>query len=224
MRKPLRYIYPRIDMRNEKLPMKLNEQEMLAFFKRHDVNNDKRLSWDELKQAFSDLGVSWVTWTSDRAMLKADDNEDGYISEEEMEKLIQFALKSKSINRRIFKFHDDMTWMAYALTFRERKSIVEMVHRQRQYKDVSHLDGRTEMTMTEFKKFMNTLDTNQDGCISRDELRQAVRNNGGWFATWKANRGMKSADANGNGFIDKEEIPNLAEFAQKEFNIRIVSY
>ncbi|CAH1429536.1 unnamed protein product [Lactuca virosa] len=95
MRRPFLYICQRTEMRFQKLPMKLNEQELLAFFKRHDVNKDNRLSWDELKQAFIDLGVSWVSWTTDRAMLQADDNEDGYISEGEMEKLIQFALKCK---------------------------------------------------------------------------------------------------------------------------------
>lgn len=79
----------------EKIPFKLNEQEMLAFFKKHDVNKDGRLSWDELKQAFKDLGVSWVTWTTDRALVKADDDEDGYISEREMAKLIDFALERK---------------------------------------------------------------------------------------------------------------------------------
>ncbi|KAI3688928.1 hypothetical protein L2E82_46871 [Cichorium intybus] len=98
------------------------------------------------------------------------------------------------------------------------------MHHKKSSRSPSDLDGKTEMTITEFTKFLFTFDTNKDGCISRDELRQAVRDNGGWFATWKANRGMKSADANSNGFIDKEEIPKLAAFAEKELNIMIVSY
>ncbi|KAI3825569.1 hypothetical protein L1987_07060 [Smallanthus sonchifolius] len=79
----------------ENVPFKIDEQDMLAFFKKHDVNKDKRLSWDELKQAFSELGVSWVRWTTDRALVNADTDEDGYIDENEMDKLIQFALKLK---------------------------------------------------------------------------------------------------------------------------------
>ncbi|GKC22759.1 putative calcium-binding protein CML10 [Tanacetum coccineum] len=62
---------------------------------KHDVNKDGKLSWDELKKAFSGLGVTWVRWTTDRALLKADDDEDGCISEKEMDKLIEFVIKRK---------------------------------------------------------------------------------------------------------------------------------
>ncbi|PWA68889.1 polcalcin Che a 3 [Artemisia annua] len=82
---------------NEKLPIVLSEEQMLAYFKKHDVNKDGKLSWDELKKAFSGLGVTWVRLTADRALLKADDNEDGCISlsEKEMDKLIEFVIKRK---------------------------------------------------------------------------------------------------------------------------------
>ncbi|KAM0044064.1 putative EF-hand domain-containing protein [Helianthus debilis subsp. tardiflorus] len=81
--------------KNNKLSLKLNEEELLAFFKKHDANKDGKLSWDEVRQAFSDLGASWVSLTTDRALLHADEDEDGYVSEGEMNKLIQFALKRK---------------------------------------------------------------------------------------------------------------------------------
>ncbi|KAD5507897.1 hypothetical protein E3N88_15600 [Mikania micrantha] len=86
---------PVTNMRNiENFHVKVNEQEMYNIFKKHDANKDGKLSWDELKQAFTDLGVTWVwvSWTTDRALVNADDNEDGYINEREMHKLIQFAL------------------------------------------------------------------------------------------------------------------------------------
>ncbi|KAI3686749.1 hypothetical protein L1987_80434 [Smallanthus sonchifolius] len=78
----------------EKLNIKLNEQEMLAFFKKYDVNKDGKLSWGELKRAFSELGVTWVTWTTDRALVKADEDGDGYISEREMDRA---SLPSKRV-------------------------------------------------------------------------------------------------------------------------------
>ncbi|KAD5507842.1 hypothetical protein E3N88_15545 [Mikania micrantha] len=84
----------------ENFHVKVNEQDMYTFFKKHDANKDGKLSWDELKQAFTDLGVTWVSWTTDRALVNADDDEDGYISEGEMNKLIQFALKRKLPTQR----------------------------------------------------------------------------------------------------------------------------
>ena len=92
------------------------------------------------------------------------------------------------------------------------------------YKPGGREDGKTEMTMEEFTKFLFTFDANKDGLISREELREALKNSGNWFAKWKANRRVKYADTNGDGVIDKDEIPKLAEFAERELNIRIVSY
>ncbi|KAJ0570808.1 putative EF-hand domain-containing protein [Helianthus annuus] len=98
-----------------------------------------------------------------------------------------------------------------------------MVHMTR-YKTGGRPDGKTQMTMTAFKKFIDTLDTNKDGVISAEELSQAVRKRGGWFATWKGNRALKSADANDNGYVDEDEIPKLVAFAEKELNVVIVEY
>ncbi|KAK1407532.1 hypothetical protein QVD17_39149 [Tagetes erecta] len=77
--------------------------------------------------------------------------------------------------------------------------------------------------MKQFIAFVTTLDTNNDGCISYEELTQAIRNNGGWFARWKANRALKGADDDRNGFVDQNEIPNLVAFAEKELNVIIVT-
>ncbi|KAM7517077.1 hypothetical protein LguiA_006660 [Lonicera macranthoides] len=85
-------------------------------------------------------------------------------------------------------------------------------------------DGKREMTMDEFKRWLKKFDTDNDSRISRDELREAVRANGGWFSKWKGKRGMKSADINGNGFIDESEIISLLDFAEKVLGVRIVAY
>ncbi|MFS7972687.1 putative EF-hand domain-containing protein [Helianthus anomalus] len=67
-------------------------------------------------------------------------------------------------------------------------------------------------------------DTDKDGWISKSELRQIVRATGGWFSSWKGKAGIKSADKNGNGFVDGCEIENLVHFAQKELGVRITAY
>ncbi|KAJ6954966.1 hypothetical protein NC652_006415 [Populus alba x Populus x berolinensis] len=75
------------------------------------------------------------------------------------------------------------------------------------------------MTMAQFRIWVKTLDADKDGKISKDELADAVRGNGGWFAGWKGKRGVKAADANGNGVIDDSEIDMLAAFAQKHLEM-----
>ncbi|KAJ6730074.1 CALCIUM BINDING PROTEIN [Salix viminalis] len=84
------------------------------------------------------------------------------------------------------------------------------------------IDGKEEMTMEQFKIWIKTLDVDKNGKITKDELSNAVRGNGGWFAGWKGKRGIRSADSNGDGVIDESEIAMLAAFAQKHLGIKII--
>ncbi|KDP38366.1 hypothetical protein JCGZ_04291 [Jatropha curcas] len=84
-------------------------------------------------------------------------------------------------------------------------------------------DGTREMTVEQFKRWLKSFDTDGDDRISNEELADAVRVKGGWFARWKGQRGIKSADSDGNGFVDENEIDNLIEFAQKHLRIKIIS-
>ena len=84
------------------------------------------------------------------------------------------------------------------------------------------LDG--DMTVEEFKQWLRMFDTDGDGRISRNELRQAIRAIGGRFSSWKSGRGIKQADSDGDGFIDEDEIDNLVEFAQKSLGLKIAAY
>ncbi|KAF7138831.1 hypothetical protein RHSIM_Rhsim07G0229300 [Rhododendron simsii] len=63
-------------------------------------------------------------------------------------------------------------------------------------------DGKTEMAMDQFKEWIKQFDVDKDGRISRDELKEAIRSTRAWFPGWKASRGVKAADVNGDGFID----------------------
>ncbi|KAI3991994.1 hypothetical protein MKX01_014885 [Papaver californicum] len=82
------------------------------------------------------------------------------------------------------------------------------------------------MTMEEFKLWLKGFDKDGDGRISKQELREALRlhGSGGWFTTWKSGRGVRSADANRDGFINENEMSNLVGFATKELGIEIVCY
>lgn len=83
-------------------------------------------------------------------------------------------------------------------------------------------DGRRVMTLQQFKQWLNTsFDANGDGRISKDELREVLRITGGFFASWKSNKVLKSIDSNHDGFIDDKEFINLAYIVEKNLNIRI---
>lgn len=85
-------------------------------------------------------------------------------------------------------------------------------------------DGKLQMNPEEFKKWLKKFDTDKDGRISHEELREAVRQMGGWFTKWKCKDGLKAADKDGNGFIEENEINYLKDFALKHLGIRIVTY
>ncbi|KAG6438139.1 hypothetical protein SASPL_103076 [Salvia splendens] len=84
-------------------------------------------------------------------------------------------------------------------------------------------EGKVEVTMDEFKRWLKKFDDNGDGQISVEELREAIRATGGWFSTAKASRIFKSVDTKSKGFIDDSQIPMLQLFAQKQFGLKIVA-
>lgn len=85
-------------------------------------------------------------------------------------------------------------------------------------------DGKVEMTLQEFKKWLKKFDADKDGRISQEELRVAMRTAGVWFTIFRTKDGLKSADKNHDGFIEENEIGNLQDFALKHLGVRIVTY
>lgn len=82
-----------------------------------------------------------------------------------------------------------------------------------------------KLTPEEFKLWLMTFDDDKDGRISRDELRKAIRvTRGGRFTAFKGWRGVRSVDANRNGYIDINEIENLVDFADKVLGLKVVRY
>ncbi|KAB2023425.1 hypothetical protein ES319_D06G018600v1 [Gossypium barbadense] len=68
------------------------------------------------------------------------------------------------------------------------------------------------MTMDEFKQWLKKFDADNDGRISKEEFLSAIYETGGQFAWCKSRRAIKSADAEGSGFIEENE--NNTRFKQ----------
>ncbi|CAL5383705.1 unnamed protein product [Camellia sinensis] len=71
----------------------LSEEQLKGIFKKHDKNGDGRLSRKELKKAFEELGAWIPDWRAWRGLSNADANGDGFISEEEMNSLVLYAMR-----------------------------------------------------------------------------------------------------------------------------------
>ncbi|CAI9115746.1 OLC1v1016736C1 [Oldenlandia corymbosa var. corymbosa] len=91
-------------------------------------------------------------------------------------------------------------------------------------KPIASPDGKILMRPEEFKKWLKKFDADKDGRISTQELREAIRANGGWFTTRKGRDGVRMADKDGSGYIDDNEINNLKDFALKYLGVKIITY
>ena len=74
-------------------PVLFSEEQMKAVFRRFDCDKDGRLSKVELKKAFNDLGSRVPIFRTLAALQYADENGDGFITEEELEALVQYAVR-----------------------------------------------------------------------------------------------------------------------------------
>lgn len=80
----------------------------------------------------------------------------------------------------------------------------------------------TKMTVSQFTKWLDNLDGNGDGVISKAELEKAIKGMGLWFSSYKTKQAMAAADFNDNGIIDTdEEFKQLIEYAQKHWGLTI---
>lgn len=72
---------------------KYTEEQLKGMFWRFDKNQDGHLSKQELKAAFKNLGAIFPGFRADRGLRHADHNGDGYISEDEVDELVKYAIK-----------------------------------------------------------------------------------------------------------------------------------
>ncbi|XP_023538265.1 probable calcium-binding protein CML15 [Cucurbita pepo subsp. pepo] len=76
----------------------ISEEQLLDIFKSHDQDGDGKLSKEELKQAFSYLGSRFSAFRAEEALRTVDDNHDGVVSMDEMNKLIQYTKVDRDDN------------------------------------------------------------------------------------------------------------------------------
>ncbi|KAK4354703.1 hypothetical protein RND71_026897 [Anisodus tanguticus] len=67
----------------------LSEEELKCLLKRYDKTGDRKLNRQELKVAFKDLGL----WFCCLRAYHADINKDGLIFDDEMDVLVEYAVK-----------------------------------------------------------------------------------------------------------------------------------
>ncbi|KAG9450905.1 hypothetical protein H6P81_010870 [Aristolochia fimbriata] len=86
-----------------------------------------------------------------------------------------------------------------------------------------HLNSRSEMTVDGFKEWLKQFDADKDGRISKEELREALRNKGFGFlsAAWKGHKGVQHADRNKNGYVDIDEVDSLVALARNVWGMKI---
>ncbi|KAF8679267.1 hypothetical protein HU200_046045 [Digitaria exilis] len=84
-------------------------------------------------------------------------------------------------------------------------------------------DHRAAITVPEFKRWLKQFDTDNDGRISRKELREAIRRRGAWFSGLRSRFAIWRADRNHDGFVDDSEIDGLIEFAATELGFKITT-
>ncbi|KAK6256601.1 hypothetical protein QUC31_000060 [Theobroma cacao] len=73
--------------------MLLTGTELRSIFKSFDYNQDGRLSKQELRKAFASLGSHLPGWRAGRGLHHADANRDGYVSDDELDDLVEYALE-----------------------------------------------------------------------------------------------------------------------------------
>ncbi|XVE55912.1 hypothetical protein DITRI_Ditri03aG0195100 [Diplodiscus trichospermus] len=86
------FFFSRIDEKKAPATSKAEYDEIMNLFNHCDVNNDGKLSWKEVKAGFRRLQSRFPGFRTQRAFQIADQNRDGCIDKEELEKLVTYAL------------------------------------------------------------------------------------------------------------------------------------
>ncbi|KAL5714178.1 hypothetical protein ACHQM5_016173 [Ranunculus cassubicifolius] len=84
--------------------------------------------------------------------------------------------------------------------------------------------SRRQSSLEQFRQWVERIDTDGDGRISKQEFVEAMRGQGLWFKHWRANRAFAHVDKNFNGLVDGDyEIRELLQYAQKHWGLVIAT-
>ncbi|KAK1549565.1 hypothetical protein Q3G72_034613 [Acer saccharum] len=81
----------KVDKPHPNLPY--NEKQLHGIFRRFDTDHDGCLSQKELTNAFHSLGSRFPAYRAWRALHHADANKDGFVSGNEFQQLVKYAVK-----------------------------------------------------------------------------------------------------------------------------------
>lgn len=77
----------------KKVQVQWTKEQLKSAFKSYDLDGDGKLSKNELKQAFKDLGSNFGFYRAKKALYRADADHNGYIdiTDKELEELVNYA-------------------------------------------------------------------------------------------------------------------------------------
>ncbi|XP_058075577.1 uncharacterized protein LOC131224003 [Magnolia sinica] len=204
-------------------------REVKAWIKSIDTNNDGVISKEELATALHDLRFWFANWRAGRAVKNADLNHNGCIdTPEEFMELESFTTlllmlppcpRPSELGRRgkWRRFSPSEFCLACFVS-----SSMGVITLQCTIPHPPPQAPRPDATIQEIKAWVKSLDNNNDGVISKEELVAGLRGLHVWFARWNGRRTMKNADLNGNGIIDNDaEFLELESFVQSHWGHRI---
>ncbi|TMW80523.1 hypothetical protein EJD97_018788 [Solanum chilense] len=76
-------------------------------------------------------------------------------------------------------------------------------------------DASIPLTKDQVEGILKRYDTNEDGKLSKKELKAAFKKMGLRFCGWKVGRAFNHADIDKDGYINKEEMSELVKYASK---------
>ncbi|KAK2660336.1 hypothetical protein Ddye_006869 [Dipteronia dyeriana] len=78
-------------------------------------------------------------------------------------------------------------------------------------------------TEQQIKDLLKRYDTNQNGLLDKAEVQRAFNKLGSLFPSYRAYRGIKIADDNGDGVVDTYELEKLVQYVKKQ-NYNLANY
>ncbi|XVE70061.1 hypothetical protein DITRI_Ditri10aG0041500 [Diplodiscus trichospermus] len=160
-------------------PVPLTKVQLKHILQSFDKNGDCRLSKQELKNALDYIGSHFPNWRASRALNRTDGNKDGYISEDEMDDLVDYVWQCGEM---VFFFSKEKHIPTSLKA--DRDAIVSLFKRCDVNKDgrlsKDEVKAGFRLLQSRFPNYraqraFKVADENGDGYISESELDELVK-------------------------------------------------